>query len=86
MGLGGRKRPPKLGHAAMPLMEYYCPTCKQKFEKMLPTNFTGPLRCPAGHRKVKRVYSALPVLYRGSGFYTTDHRPKRESEPQNSSS
>ena len=58
----------------MPLYEFSCSTCGQKFEKTLPLNAdqTG-VRCPSGHRKVQRVYTALPVMFKGNGFYVTDH-------------
>jgi putative FmdB family regulatory protein len=59
----------------MPLYEYSCSICGQNFEKVLPVSY-GPLdiRCPSGHRKVHRVYSPPVIMFKGSGFYSTDHR------------
>ena len=35
------------------------------------------LTCPVCSGEVQRVYHAVPVIYKGSGFYTTDYgRPK----------
>jgi putative FmdB family regulatory protein len=64
----------------MPLYEFSCSTCGQTFEKNIPLNASqAELRCPSGHRRVRRVYSALPVMYKGSGFYVTDHHPASPS-------
>jgi putative FmdB family regulatory protein len=58
----------------MTTYEFSCPTCGQTFEKALPMNADhSGVRCPAGHRPVRRVYSATPVLFKGGGFYVTDH-------------
>jgi len=58
----------------MPLYEFSCSTCGEVFERTLPlNNHGGKVRCPAGHRTTKRIYSAPAVIYKGSGFYTTDH-------------
>lgn len=65
----------------MPVYEFFCPTCGQTFEKNLPISADlTRVRCPAGHTRVRRVYSAPPVMFKGSGFYVTDHRPASASE------
>jgi putative FmdB family regulatory protein len=59
----------------MPLYEYVCSTCGQSFEKELPfSTQNSNIRCPSGHRKVHRVYSAPLIMFKGSGFYSTDNR------------
>jgi len=69
----------------MPLYEYSCSTCGKNFEKYVPiSSEETDVRCPSGHRKVRRVYSALPIMFKGSGFYVTDHRASSaggESKP-----
>jgi len=58
----------------MPLYEYSCSTCGKKFEKRLPLSTDqADVHCPSGHRKVRRIYAATPVMFKGSGFYVTDH-------------
>ncbi len=65
----------------MPVYEYSCSTCGRHFEKNIRMNETpGDLVCPRGHATVKRVYSATPVMFRGSGFYVTDHRSKNSGD------
>lgn len=59
----------------MPRYEFSCPTCGQTFEKNLSFHENaGEVRCPSGHRNVRRIYTAPPVMFKGSGFYVTDHR------------
>jgi putative FmdB family regulatory protein len=69
----------------MPLYEYLCSTCGQSFEKVQPVSSqNGDVRCPAGHRKVHRVYSAPMILFRGSGFYSTDNRSNSSTSDRKS--
>ncbi|MHC1785057.1 MAG: FmdB family zinc ribbon protein [Anaerolineaceae bacterium] len=57
----------------MPVFEYLCEECGLRFEH----HANAPARadelsCPKGHHKVRRVYSAPSVIYRGSGWYSKD--------------
>ena len=62
----------------MPRYDFSCPTCRRTFEKELPlTGDRSSVRCPAGHGNVQRVYRAPSVVFKGGGFYATDHRPSR---------
>ena len=59
----------------MPRYDFSCSTCGRAFEKDLPLDADrSRVRCPAGHRDVHRVYRAPSVVFKGSGFYITDHR------------
>jgi putative FmdB family regulatory protein len=59
----------------MPLYEFACPTCGQAFERELTVRANQTeVRCPSGHRGVRRVYSVPSVVFKGHGFYKTDHR------------
>ncbi len=58
----------------MPRYEFSCRTCGQTFERVLPIeDDRSQVRCPAGHRDVHRIYSAPGVVFKGHGFYVTDH-------------
>jgi len=69
----------------MPLYEYVCSACGQSFEKVQPVGAqnTG-VRCPSGHRKVHRVYSAPLIMFKGSGFYSTDNRSNSSTRDRKS--
>jgi putative FmdB family regulatory protein len=58
----------------MPLYEYACPSCGHRFE--LKQRFQDPATavCPACGAESRRVISAPQVVYKGSGFYTSDKR------------
>lgn len=69
----------------MPLYEYVCSTCGQNFEKEHPVSAKkSAVRCPSGHRKVHRVYSAPLIMFRGSGFYSTDNHTSTSTSDRKS--
>lgn len=68
----------------MPRYDFSCPTCGRTFEMNFP--FAGApaeVRCPAGHPGARRVYLAPAVVFKGNGFYVTDHRPASASGGEN---
>ena len=65
----------------MPRYDYKCTSCEQEFELVQTFSEAGSGICPNCSGKGQRVYHAVPVIYKGSGFYTTDYgRPKPPSE------
>ena len=65
----------------MPRYDYKCTSCSQEFELVQTFAEAGSGVCPLCSGKGQRVYHAVPVIYKGSGFYTTDYgRPKPPSE------
>jgi putative FmdB family regulatory protein len=59
----------------MPVYEYTCAQCGLDFERDLPTGARlEEVSCPNGHRPVRRRYSSPAVIFKGSGWYSTDHR------------
>jgi putative FmdB family regulatory protein len=58
----------------MPVYEYECPTCGTTFEQMQHFNDLPLQQCPRGHRGVRRVFTPAGIIFKGSGFYTTDYR------------
>jgi putative FmdB family regulatory protein len=66
----------------MPTYEYRCRSCARQFEARQSIMASPRTRCPDCGKKVDRLISAgAGFLFRGSGFYTTDHRsePYREA-------
>lgn len=54
---------------------FVCDVCGHEFEKKLNINdISAQIVCPEGHTRVHRIYHAPTVIYKGSGFYSTDHR------------
>ncbi|HUI89621.1 MAG TPA: zinc ribbon domain-containing protein [Anaerolineales bacterium] len=59
----------------MPVYTYRCENCGVQFERQ--QSFTDePLKvCPeCRKRTLKKVISPVRVVFKGSGFYATDHR------------
>jgi len=59
----------------MPIYQYVCEECGQVFEKQVHFSQNGHLpQCPEGHERVRKVFHAPAVIFKGSGWYSTDHR------------
>jgi putative FmdB family regulatory protein len=59
----------------MPTYEYECEKCGTVFERYQKMTDTPVKRCPECKGKVKRLISGgAGILFKGSGFYQTDHR------------
>lgn len=64
----------------MPVYTYRCESCGVQFERHQSFN-DPPLKiCPECRKKtLKKVISPVRVVFKGSGFYSTDHRPSAAS-------
>ena len=59
----------------MPVYTYRCENCGIQFDQT--QKFSDPLltRCPeCGKKSLKKVYTPVGIVFKGSGFYATDHR------------
>ena len=63
----------------MPTYQYVCTQCDEALE--VHQAFTDePLTvCPVCQGRLRKVYNAVGVVFKGSGFYRTDNRPKSGS-------
>jgi putative FmdB family regulatory protein len=61
----------------VPRYDYRCTACGEGFELVQSFKEAGSGTCPVCSGAGQRVFHAVPVIYKGSGFYTTDYgRPK----------
>lgn len=59
----------------MPVYTYRCDACGLVFDQRLGFNDPQPTRCPeCGAEALHRVYKPVGIIFKGSGFYATDHR------------
>lgn len=59
----------------MPVYAFVCSECGQEFEKHLAfSEADKKVVCPNGHSQVRKLINLPAVIFRGSGFYVTDHR------------
>ncbi|MDE0397630.1 MAG: zinc ribbon domain-containing protein [Candidatus Poribacteria bacterium] len=81
----------------MPTYDYKCLACDVRFEKFQGITAPAIEECPECGGKVKRLIGAgAGLIFKGSGFYTTDYRSdgykesakkdKKESSDKSSSS
>lgn len=66
----------------MPLYEYECPVCGTTFEQMRRFDEAAVQQCPNGHTGVRRLYVPAGIIFKGSGFYTTDYRRNGNGKDQ----
>ena len=58
----------------MPIYEYECCLCHHRFEQRQHFDESAVTACPQCQGKARRVLHSVPVIFKGSGFYTTDNR------------
>jgi putative FmdB family regulatory protein len=68
----------------MPTYEYACSACGHQFEAVQSFSDAAITECPECKGEVRKVYSNVGVVFKGSGFYKTDSRstttaPKTET-------
>lgn len=60
---------------SMPIYTYRCENCGVQFDQN--QKFSDPplTRCPeCGKKSLRKVYTPVGIVFKGSGFYATDHR------------
>ena len=58
----------------MPIYQYHCPKCNLKFELKQSFSDESMVACPKCQNGAKRLFSPVPVIFKGPGFYSTDNR------------
>jgi len=73
----------------MPTYEYECQQCHERVEAV--QKFSDPTLtvCPLCGGELRKIFSAVGIVFKGSGFYKNDSRgsaPKTTTTPSTSSS
>ena len=58
----------------MPRYDYQCSSCSHVFELRQSFNEEPFGVCPQCAGTARRKFHAVPIIYKGSGFYTTDYK------------
>ena len=58
----------------MPTYQYRCTVCSKELEAVQKFSDPALSTCPACSGDLRKVYSAVGVVFKGSGFYATDSR------------
>ncbi len=56
----------------MPTYEYACTACGERTEAKQSFDDPPLEKCPACGGKLRRLYSPVGIVFKGSGFYSTD--------------
>jgi putative FmdB family regulatory protein len=60
----------------MPLYEYECDACGERFERIQKFSDPPVEKCPTCGGKVRKLLSSPAIQFKGSGWYITDYAKK----------
>src|SRR3954467_263279 len=63
----------------MPTYQYACTSCGERLEAVQKFSDEPLTECPACGGTLRKVFSAVGVVFKGSGFYKTDSRSSSSS-------
>ena len=63
----------------MPTYQYACKECDHRFEAVQSFSDPSLTVCPQCSGVLRKVFSAVGVVFKGSGFYRTDSRDSKAS-------
>ena len=70
----------------MPTYQYACTDCGEQLEVVQKFTDNALTVCPACDGRLRKVFSAVGVVFKGSGFYRTDSRAAANGSTNGSSS
>ncbi len=72
----------------MPTYQYACsePECGHQFEAVQSFSDAALTACPVCEGRLRKVFSAVGVVFKGSGFYRTDSRAAANGKKEGESS
>jgi putative FmdB family regulatory protein len=60
----------------MPTYAYACTACQHRFEMQQAFTEDALTECPECAGRLRKVFSSVGIVFKGSGFYRTDSRAK----------
>ena len=69
----------------MPTYQYRCTECGNDLEAVQKFSDPALTECPTCHGSLRKIFNAVGVVFKGSGFYRTDSRAKESSSSDGSS-
>ena len=70
----------------MPTYQYACTECGHAFDQFQSFSEDALTECPECHGRLRKVFNAVGVVFKGSGFYRTDSRTASAATDGGSSS
>ncbi len=69
----------------MPTYSYACTACDHKFDAVQAFTDDALTTCPECSGRLRKLFNAVGVVFKGSGFYRTDSRESQKSSSTSSS-
>lgn len=69
----------------MPFYEYVCDSCGHQFEKLQSINAKPLSTCDKCGEAIRRIIFPSAIVYKGSGFYSTEYGNSRFNHPSDKS-
>ena len=63
----------------MPTYQYACTECDHAFEQVQSFTEDSLTTCPQCRGRLRKIFNAVGVVFKGSGFYRTDSRADGKS-------
>ncbi len=60
----------------MPIYSYKCNNCEKVFDKFEKPGNCDKVVCPECGSEALRIFSPVGIVFKGSGFYSTDYNSK----------
>ena len=70
----------------MPTYQYACTECGHAFEQVQSFSDDALTTCPECTGRLRKVFNAVGVVFKGSGFYRTDSRANGSSSSSSTGS
>ena len=67
----------------MPIYEYQCEACADRFEVKQSMKDDPLTTCPQCGKRLQRLISSPAIMFKGSGWYVTDYSDKMKPSPGN---
>jgi putative FmdB family regulatory protein len=64
----------------VPTYQYACTACEHQFEAIQSFSDDSLTICPECKGEIRKVYTAVGVVFKGSGFYKTDSVKKEATK------
>jgi putative FmdB family regulatory protein len=70
----------------LPTYQYACTECSHAFDQVQSFSDDALTVCPQCEGRLRKLFNAVGVVFKGSGFYRTDSRAKEPSSAESSGS
>jgi len=63
----------------VPTYQYACTECEHAFDQFQSFSDDALTQCPECQGRLRKIFNAVGVVFKGSGFYRNDSRDKKPS-------